>query len=77
MLPKIKKIALRFYEELNDFLPEKKRKIDFEHEYIDRVSIKDVIESYSVPHTEIELEPNIKKITLRFYEELNDLLQYI
>jgi len=49
------KIFLRFYEELNDFLPEEKRKITFEHKYIDRTSVKDVIESLGVPHTEIDL----------------------
>ena len=52
---KSKKIFLRFYEELNDLLPKGKRKIEFRHEYIDKTSIKDVIESYEVPHTEIDL----------------------
>ncbi len=49
------KIHLRFYEELNDFLPGEKRKISFEHTYIDRTSVKDVIESLGVPHTEVDL----------------------
>jgi uncharacterized protein with PIN domain len=45
----------RFYEELNDFLPEARRKRDFEIE-IDRArSVKDAIESVGVPHTEIDL----------------------
>jgi uncharacterized protein with PIN domain len=51
----IKKVTLRFYEELNDFLPEEKKKNRFPHNYIDRVSVKDVIESLGVPHTEIDL----------------------
>jgi uncharacterized protein with PIN domain len=51
----MKKVYFRFYEELNDFLPEKKRKIRFAHNYIDRASVKDVIESLGVPHTEIDL----------------------
>jgi len=51
----IHKILLRFYEELNDFLPKEKRKVRFEHLYIDRASIKDVIESLGVPHTEVDL----------------------
>ena len=51
----MKKIYFRFYEELNDFLPEEKQKIRFTHNYIDRASVKDVIESFSVPHTEIDL----------------------
>jgi len=49
------KVYLRFYEELNDFLPKEKRKIRFEHNYIDRTSVKDMIESLGVPHTEIDL----------------------
>ena len=50
-----KKITLRFYEELNDFLPEKKKKKRFEHNFIDRTSVKDLIEALGVPHTEIDL----------------------
>ncbi len=45
----------RFYEELNDFLPEERRKRDFPVE-IDRArSVKDAIESVGVPHTEVDL----------------------
>jgi uncharacterized protein with PIN domain len=49
------KVYLRFYEELNDFLPEEKRKKRFEHHFIDRASIKDLIESLGIPHTEVDL----------------------
>jgi uncharacterized protein with PIN domain len=45
----------RFYEELNDFLPAKHRKTDFTHTFTRRASIKDMIESFGVPHTEVEL----------------------
>jgi len=48
-------VYIRFYEELNDFLPKEKRKIRFEHHYIDRTSVKDLIESLGVPHTEVDL----------------------
>ena len=51
----LKKITLRFYEELNDFLPADKRKKRFEHSFIDRTSVKDMIESFGIPHTEIDL----------------------
>lgn len=51
----LKKATFRFYEELNDFLPNSKRKIRFENEFIGRTSIKDLIESIGVPHTEIDL----------------------
>ena len=46
---------VRFYEELNDFLPAHDRKRDIEVE-VDRArSVKDAIESLGVPHTEIDL----------------------
>ena len=46
---------LRFYEELNDFLPPSQRKVEIEHRFDRRTSIKDMIESLGVPHPEIEL----------------------
>ena len=51
----MKTAFFRFYEELNDFLPENKRKKLFEHKFTGRVSVKDMIESLGVPHTEIDL----------------------
>ena len=51
----IKKAFFRFYEELNDFLPEEKRKVRFEHQFVDRTSVKDMIESLGVPHSEIDM----------------------
>lgn len=45
----------RFYEELNDFLPPVKRKTRFEFSFENSPSVKDVIESLGVPHTEIEV----------------------
>lgn len=52
---KNKKVTLRFYEELNDFLPKEKKKKRFVHTFIDRTSVKDLIESLGVPHTEIDM----------------------
>ena len=49
------KIYFRFYEELNDFLTKENRKVRFTHDYIDRASVKDVIESLGVPHTEVDM----------------------
>jgi len=46
---------MRFYEELNDFLPLARRKVGFVHEFRRRASVKDMIEALGVPHTEIEL----------------------
>src|SRR5690242_3507234 len=47
--------SLRFYEELNDFLPEERRKRDFEIQIDRSRSVKDAIESAGVPHTEVDL----------------------
>lgn len=48
-------VTLRFYEELNDFLPYARRRRDFAHNFRDSGSIKDLVESLGVPHTEIDL----------------------
>ena len=48
-------ISIRFYEELNDFLPPERRKVSFSHTIKERGSIKDLIESLGVPHTEVDL----------------------
>jgi uncharacterized protein with PIN domain/sulfur carrier protein ThiS len=48
-------VTLRFYEELNDFLAERLRKVEFPHPLQRRTSIKDLIESFGVPHTEIDI----------------------
>jgi len=45
----------RFYEELNDFLPEALRKRAFAHAFDGTPGVKDVIESLGVPHAEIDL----------------------
>lgn len=48
-------ITLRFYEELNDFLPVERRKQDFTVPLEYRTSVKDLIESLGVPHVEVDL----------------------
>ena len=48
-------INIRFYEELNDFLSQQQRKIDFNHTLKKSRSIKDLIESIGVPHAEVDL----------------------
>lgn len=45
----------RFYEELNDFLPAPQRKHVLRHAFKGRPSIKDPIEAFGVPHTEVDL----------------------
>ena len=48
-------VALRFYAELNDFLREVHRQKRFEIALNRRTSVKDLIESLGVPHTEVEI----------------------
>lgn len=45
----------RFYEELNDFLPKEKRKVEFPYQFEGKPSIKDAIEANGIPHTEVDL----------------------
>jgi uncharacterized protein with PIN domain len=56
MPTKNKKQALfRFYEELNDFLPEGQRKQDILYIFSGSPAVKDAIEAIGIPHTEIDL----------------------
>jgi len=48
-------VRFRFYEELNDFLAEPNRKIEFTHRFTNASSVKDAIEALGVPHTEVDL----------------------
>jgi len=48
-------VTFRFYEELNDFLPEWQRKQDFQSTFNGRESVKDKVEALGVPHTEVDL----------------------
>ena len=52
---RIGEVVLRFYEELNDFLPEERRKASFTHRFRGTPAVKDVVESLGVPHTEIDV----------------------
>jgi hypothetical protein len=45
----------RFYAELNDFLPPVRRARTFSHDFLDLATVKDRIESFGVPHTEVDL----------------------
>lgn len=47
-------LTVRFHGALNDFLPRERREISFDTTVSSRASIKDVVESLGVPHTEIE-----------------------
>ncbi len=45
----------RFYEELNDFLPEMRRKRPFVHRFNGRPTVKDAVEALGAPHAEVDL----------------------
>ena len=66
-------VIIRFYEELNDFLPENKRKTDVDVVLKGRQSIKDMIESLGVPHTEVDLIlVNNRSVDFRYILQDND-----
>jgi len=46
---------LRFYAELNDFLPPEQRKTDIEVSFFVSPSVKDAIEALGIPHVEVDL----------------------
>lgn len=48
-------VTIRFYEELNDFLPNTMQKRDVECTFPEKRSVKDLVESFGVPHTEVDL----------------------
>lgn len=49
------KITIRFYEELNDFIRADLRKRPVEKTLTHATTMKDLIESFGVPHTEVDL----------------------
>ncbi len=48
-------VTIRFYEELNDFLEPSRRKRDMGIVFPERRSVKDLVESFGVPHVEVDL----------------------
>jgi hypothetical protein len=49
------RVILRFYEELNYYLPKHLQKRDFEFEFKEEATILDILESLSVPPEEVDL----------------------
>jgi hypothetical protein len=49
------KIHLRFYEELNDYLPPGKRKVEFEHAFEGHLSILDLLRVFNIPPEKVDL----------------------
>jgi len=48
-------IRIRFYQSLNDFIAPGLGNTEIIHDFDRKASVKDMIESFNVPHTEIEL----------------------
>jgi uncharacterized protein with PIN domain len=69
-------VIFHFYDEPNYFLPPHRRDIDFTHTFEGRVSIKDMIESFGVPHTEIEaISANGRGVDLTYLVDDNDRVE--
>jgi len=49
------RITIRFYAQLNDFITPDRQALTFDHSFNGPASVKDVIESLGVPHTEVDL----------------------
>jgi hypothetical protein len=49
-----KKVSIKFYGSLQDFFKNKSSS-KIEHKFLDSRSVKDLIESYNVPHTEVDV----------------------
>jgi len=69
----MKNIEIRFYEELNDFLPLENQKRSLQLTVSGKVPVKDLIESLKVPHTEIDLIiVNGKSVDFSYFVEDQD-----
>jgi uncharacterized protein with PIN domain len=51
----MRRVTLRFYGALEDFLPPERRGVSFVHAFPGHPSVKDLIESLGPPHPEVEL----------------------
>ena len=51
----MKSATFRFYAELNDFLPPDRQSVSFAYRFLDRTTVKDMLEGLGVPHTEVDL----------------------
>jgi uncharacterized protein with PIN domain len=53
--PVLRKSVFRFYEELNDHLPDNIQKKDFTYEFTGKPSVKNSIQAIGIPHSEVDL----------------------
>lgn len=64
-------VTIRFYAELNDFLPKNRRQMWFAPPVAQDASVKHLIESLGVPHTEVDLvlvNGEVAEISQRIHE---------
>ena len=65
------KVTFRFYEELNDYLPEKIRKKEFTYPFEKPTPVRELIESLGIPTEEVDLIL-INGISVDFSYVVND-----
>lgn len=69
-------ITIHFHEELNELLPPDQRNIDFNHQLKETRSVKDLIESIGVPHTEIDIIiVNDESVNFEYLIKPNDSIE--
>lgn len=67
--------CFRFYAELNDFLPLHKKQIKIAHNFAEKASIKDMIESFGVPHPEVDcIEVNGRFVDFSYIVQDGDII---
>lgn len=69
------KVEFYFFGNLNDFLSEEKKNKNFIHVFKGRASIKNLIESIGVPHTEVAfITVNKKRVNFNYLVKDNDII---
>ncbi|HLU10222.1 MAG TPA: Mut7-C RNAse domain-containing protein [Oceanobacillus sp.] len=67
---------LHFHDNLNDFLAPQRRNVSFSHQFDGNPSVKDMIESLGVPHTEVALiMVNRAPVTFRYHVQDGDRIE--
>jgi len=70
-----RRVTIRFYEELNDFIKTDLRKRQITTSFYGKRTVKDLIESFGVPHVEIDLIlVNGESVGFDYIVEDNDLI---
>lgn len=74
-LPIMSIAYFHFHAELNDFLPRNKRRVKIIHNFGERASIKDMIESLGVPHPEVDaIEVNNNYVDFSYIVQDGDII---